>query len=117
CRDSGVSVTVCSHTSNFDRIPRRRASIGRMNEAGLRLTLNTDDPAMFGTDVGDAYVSIFRDLGWQPDMARRLCLTAVDACWLDDTDKRALRHAFQTEIDALMEEGLDSAGRRGRGDP
>lgn len=103
CRDDGVYFTVCSHTSNFDRIPRRRATISQMHQAGLRLTLNTDDPAMFGTDLGDAYVSLFRDLGWNAERAVELSLAGVGACWLDEPDKRALRQAFEADIGRLLE--------------
>jgi adenosine deaminase len=101
CREQGVYFTVCATTSNFQRTPLRRATIKRMHDAGLKLTLNTDDPAMFGTDLGDAFVSVFRDLGWGPEMARQLCLNSVDACWLEDAEKRALRESFEKDIELL----------------
>ena len=104
CRRDGVYFTVCSHTSNVHRTAARRASIGRMLAAGLRLTLNTDDPAMFGTDVGDAYVSVFRELGLGLERARELSLNGVDACWLDGSDKRSLRLAFERQLDELFEQ-------------
>jgi adenosine deaminase len=107
CRAEGVYFNVCSHTSNFARIPTRRATIGRMLAEGLRLTLNTDDPAMFGTNVGDAYVSLFGDLRLGADVARQFSLNGVDASWLDTPAKRSLRLEFERELDTLLAE-LDS---------
>ncbi len=43
-----------------------------MVEAGLRITLNTDDPAMFRTDVGHTYRARLRADGWGRDRAKQL---------------------------------------------
>jgi hypothetical protein len=38
---------------------RRLQSIKQMREAGLRITVNTDDPAMFGADIAQAHHLLF----------------------------------------------------------
>jgi adenosine deaminase len=72
-----------------------------MVEAGLNVTINTDDPAMFETNLGHGFTTLFDSIGWGPDMARRFSLASVEASWLDESDKSALRLAFRKEIAAL----------------
>lgn len=73
----------------------------RMREAGLLATLNSDDPAMTDLDLGREYRSVAEALGMSwPEMVA-VALDGVDATWLDDGDKRAMRREFETEIAAI----------------
>ena len=67
----------------------------------LNVTINTDDPAMFGTNLGHAFTTLFDTIGWGPDMARKFSLNSVEGSWLDESDKTTLRMAFRKEIAAL----------------
>ena len=84
--------------------PHRPQRIRRMVEAGLNVTINTDDPAMFETNLGHGFMTLFESIGWGPDMARRFSLNSVEGSWLDASDKSALRLAFRKEIAALDQE-------------
>ena len=66
-RDQGLFFNTCSITSVRANLERRHSSIARMVELGLRVTVNTDDPAMFKTD------------SWATVFARCLRATAGDA--------------------------------------
>ena len=67
----------------------------------LRVTLNSDDPTMFHTDIGKEFVDLCTALDYGPAQVRRFCLDAVDGTWLDDSDKRARRARVTKGIDAL----------------
>jgi adenosine deaminase len=99
-----IPLTVCP-TSNirianaFSRLedhiyPQMRAS-------GLLATLNTDDPALTEVDLGTEYRSVADafGLGWQEMVA--ISLDAVEACWLDDTGKAAVRRQITSAATAL----------------
>jgi adenosine deaminase len=73
----------------------------RMREAGLLATLNTDDPAMIDLDLGKEYRSVAAALDLSFDDIAAIALDGVDAAWLDDTDRRALRAEFEREIEPL----------------
>ncbi|MEV0705081.1 adenosine deaminase [Saccharopolyspora sp. NPDC050389] len=103
CRDAAVPFTVCEPGSNEARLPKRRESIRAMIDAGLPVSLHSDDPAMHGADPGDVYVGAVTALGLDVDGAIDLCLAAVDAAWLDDTERRELRSAFRQEIAGLRD--------------
>lgn len=100
-RDTGKFFTVVGLTSAAHRQPKRWESIVRMQDEGLNITLTTDNPAMFGTTLADTYLKVCKACGWSYAEARKLSLDGVEASWLDDGDKRALRASFLAELDAL----------------
>jgi adenosine deaminase len=107
-RDEGVPFAcslgcppLCGWPAELSRSP-----IKAMVDQGLWVTLNSDDPPMLHTDIGTDYVRFCGELGYGPAKGRELALAAVDACWLDDGEKRELRRAFEAEIDALERELL-----------
>jgi len=73
----------------------------RMREAGLLVTLNTDDPAMTDLDLGKEYRSVAEALGMSFEDMAAVALDGVEATWLDDGEKSRLRRAFEDEIDGL----------------
>jgi adenosine deaminase len=100
-RDEGLFFNTCTITSVQRNLARRAASIAAMIEAGLRVTLNTDDPAMFKTDVGHTYRDLFVRHGWGRERARQLSLAGVEACWLPPPERADLRRDFERQIAAL----------------
>ncbi|MGE0314143.1 MAG: adenosine deaminase [Lautropia sp.] len=98
-RDDGIAFTCCPKPSTPEREAGRIASIRAMRDAGLEVTLATDDPAMFGTDIGDAYRRFVA--GLDAVTARTQVIEAaragVRASWADARRKAELLAA----IDAL----------------
>jgi adenosine deaminase len=102
-RDEGVLFTtcptataVCYFTDDLSEHPIRR-----MAAEGLRITLNSDDPPMFHTDVGAEHVAMATAAGWSAEQVRAMCLDALEGAWLDDGDRRALRREMERELDDL----------------
>jgi aminodeoxyfutalosine deaminase len=61
-----------------------------MIEAGLLVTLNSDDPPMFGTSLSGEYLVAGRDLGFSPADLAGLAANGVRASFLDEAEKEAL---------------------------
>ena len=61
-----------------------------MIEAGLFVTLNSDDPPMFGTSLSNEYLVAGRDLGFSPAELAALAANGVRASFLDEPTKEAL---------------------------
>ncbi|MFI5267940.1 MAG: adenosine deaminase [Chloroflexota bacterium] len=80
-RDVGVTLEVCP-TSNvktgvvpdFAHHPLRR-----LYDAGVRVTLNSDDPAMFQTDVAHEYEVAAREFGFTEPELLQLTRNAIEA--------------------------------------
>ena len=104
-RDQGVPLTatlgcppLCGWPKELELTP-----IKSMLDEGLRVSIHTDDPAMLHTDPGTEYVRYCTTFGLGPTEARHLALSAVDAAWMDDEDKRRTRAEFEREMDELEE--------------
>jgi len=62
----------------------------RMTEAGLFVTLNSDDPPFFGTSLSNEYLVAARDLGFSPAELAGFAANGVLASFLPAADKEAL---------------------------
>ena len=92
-----------------NRAPRR-ARIKAMFDAGLNISLGTDDPTIFGTTMGHSWRTVFAGCGWGAAEARQLSLAGLEASWLPEPAKAALRAEFIAALDGL-EAVLDPADR------
>jgi aminodeoxyfutalosine deaminase len=76
--------------------------IRAMADAGVLVTVNSDDPPMFGTDLNSEYAVAARLLGLDERGVAALARTAVEASFLDPAGKARLA----AEIDAYTEAWL-----------
>jgi adenosine deaminase len=94
----GIPLTVCP-TSNVI-IANRFATLeehpfARMRAAGLLLTINTDDPAMEGIDLGLEYERVAAATRWSVDEMARLAVEGIESTWLDASERAELRREFE----------------------
>jgi adenosine deaminase len=75
--------------------------IKRMVAAGLKVTLDCDDPPMFRTDPTRDYIVAVEQMGFTIERIRECMLNAIDGCWRDDPAKRQMRREFSGEFDRL----------------
>jgi adenosine deaminase len=99
-----VPLNVCPSSNVV--IANRYASLeehpfARMRAAGMLVTLNTDDPAMTDLDLGREYRSVAAAQRLSFDEMAAVALDGVEACWLDESDKRLLRGSFEAELAEL----------------
>ncbi|WP_344274890.1 hypothetical protein [Streptomyces hebeiensis] len=112
CREERVPFLVAFTTSRRSWRPWRRASIAAMIDAGLNVVLADDDPGLFPTTLTDEYRIAADDLGLGRAKLRAMTLAGVDACWLPEGEKAALRDRFVAELDALDAEGTGETAAR-----
>ena len=63
----------------------------RFMEAGIPVTLNTDDPAIEGTEIKEEFSYMEKLLGLTADQEKQLYINAVDAAFTTDEVKERLR--------------------------
>jgi len=63
-------------------------------DAGLLVTVNTDDPAMFGNSLAQEYQRLEERLGFSQDEVRKVILNGVKAAWLSNDRKKLLTDTF-----------------------
>ena len=99
-----VPLTVCPNSNVLiaNRFPSLDAHPFRaMREAGLVATINTDDPGMTDLDLGKEYRTVAAAQRLSFDEVAAVALDGVEACWLDDAEKKALRADFEARLAAL----------------
>jgi adenosine deaminase len=65
-------------------------NLKRLLNAGLMVTINSDDPAYFGSYVADNYVAAQQALGLSRDEIERLAANSFKASFLPSEEKRQL---------------------------
>ncbi len=83
CPNSNVRLRVFS---SMDRSP-----VKELLDAGVRVTLNSDDPAYFGGYIADNYRGAATALGLCAEDLRRLALNAIEGSFASDARKAELR--------------------------
>lgn len=74
---------------DFQRHPLRR-----LDDAGVLVTVSTDDPALFGTTLTDEYLLLATEFGYGVDDIERIALNSVRAAFLPETEKAAMLASF-----------------------
>jgi len=66
-------------------------------ERGLLVTVNTDDPKMFGNSLVEEFQLLVERLGFSQDEIRTLISNAIRASWLPDGQKVSLLESFKAD--------------------
>lgn len=79
--DEQIPLTVCPLSNVKLRVfdEMRRHNILDLLERGVKVTVNSDDPAYFGGYVMENFQALHDDLGMTEDQARRLAKNSMDA--------------------------------------
>jgi adenosine deaminase len=99
----GVVLEVCP-TSNvcLGVVPDLASHpIQRLIEAGVAVTVNSDDPPMFGTSLTEEWVRCSETFAWDEATARRLTETAAQAAFLPAAERESLVQRLRTGFDSL----------------
>jgi adenosine deaminase len=67
-------------------------------DAGLKVTINTDDPMVSGITLTDEMVRVLTHLPLDLDHIKQMILNAAEAAFLPDIDRRILYRRFQQEL-------------------
>ncbi|HEY6495599.1 MAG TPA: adenosine deaminase [Trebonia sp.] len=102
--DRRIPLTMCP-TSNVV-IANAFSSVGAhplpaLRDAGVLVTINTDDPALTDLDLTREYATCARAWNWDFDRLVDIAVDGVEATWLDDEAKRALSARIRDEAARL----------------
>lgn len=86
CPTSNVRTRVVNSLKNHP--------IKAFHNLGLAVTVNTDDPSMFGTDMNNEYLQLHNQLGFSVPELFKLSLNAVDSSFLPEESKFKMRESF-----------------------
>lgn len=76
-------------------------------DQGLLVTVNSDDPSLFHTDLNNEYHQIHEHLGFSLSELFQLSLNGIETSFIDESRKKELTTLFTTEYDRIRNQ-LDS---------
>ena len=82
--------------------------VKRLLEAGLEVTINSDDPPLFGTNLTREYLKLHRAFGYSRRQLAQLSMNGLRHSFLSAEEKAALEARFVEEFRAL---GVNLGGR------
>ena len=91
----------------------RNHNLKKLMDAGVLVTINSDDPAYFGGYVGDNYLAIASALHLSRQDLVCLARNSVAASFLPESRKAALQGEITEYVDSFLE-GLTPSGRSPR---
>jgi adenosine deaminase len=93
-----IPLTVCP-TSNVVIANRfaslREHPLREIRDAGVLVTINTDDPAMLDLDLGEEYRRVAEAFELEDDELGRMAIEGIQSTWLDETDRRSMTLEFE----------------------
>jgi adenosine deaminase len=97
-----VHFTAC-WTLAGEYFPRDKVNspIRKMVDAGLSVSINTDDPQIFHTNIGREFALAAQALEWNLQTVWDRVMDAARACWLPAEQRRALIAQYETEAQKL----------------
>jgi adenosine deaminase len=84
-KERALALTVCPISNSFVTADPQAASVRAMLDGGLRVTINSDDPAYFGGYITENFALVQREAGLSIAELRRLSANAFEAAWLPST--------------------------------
>ncbi|HET8791464.1 MAG TPA: adenosine deaminase [Modicisalibacter sp.] len=91
-RETRIPLTVCPLSNVRLKVvdDLRDHPLPALLDAGLRLTINSDDPAYFGGGMLDNYLACQRAFGWDKDTFRGLARNALEVAFMDEKRREVL---------------------------
>ncbi|MEJ1991240.1 MAG: adenosine deaminase [Maritimibacter sp.] len=99
--DTGIVLEVCPGSNvALGLFPDYAAHpIAKLRDAGVKVTISTDDPPFFHTDMGHEYEELARVFGWGAEDFAALNQVALDAAFCDDqTRARIAERLERTDV-------------------
>jgi adenosine deaminase len=102
-RDRGVPLEVCpSSNVCLGVVPEMPSHpFDRLYRAGCRVSVNSDDPAFFNTNLTREYLRLHQTFGYSAAELAGLSLSSVRQSFLPDGERAALEQRFREQFDVL----------------
>jgi adenosine deaminase len=71
-------------------------------DTGLLVTINSDDPSLFHTDLNNEFIQIHKHLGFSMQEMFQLSLNGIETAFIDEAKKTELRDSFSEEYNQII---------------
>ena len=70
--------------------------VDRLLHAGVRVSLNTDDPSLLSTSLPREYAIAREAFGWNDEIVRQVASTSIEASFASSDVKQALKSRLRS---------------------
>jgi len=94
-KERGLGFTCCPVSNSFVTAQMKADEIVTLLREGVRVTINSDDPAYFGAYVAENYVALAQQAGLTEADLAQLAINSFEASWLTPARRAAFVAAVQ----------------------
>jgi adenosine deaminase len=108
--EHGIAIEACPTSNVRTGVVQslKKHPIKTFFQKGIKVTVNTDDPSMFGTDMNNEYLQLHRKLNFTIPELFKLSLNAVDSSFVPEKQRNIMRKSFTKEYERLMNGSSDA---------
>lgn len=97
-KEQGIGLTCCPVSNSFVTDDMKAKEIKELLHQGVRVTVNSDDPAYFGSYISDDLNALTEKVNLTKEDVVQLVKNAFEIAWISDED----RQSYLAEIDAYV---------------
>ena len=97
-RQIPIEINITSNLKTGCCLKLQDHPVRRYFDAGLMVTINSDDPAMFLSDLESEYQLAQNEFGFSDEHLRELAANSIEASFLPAEQKVAMLHRIEKEI-------------------
>lgn len=86
-KEKNLGLTCCPVSNSFVTDDMKAAEITQLLRDGVKVTLNSDDPAYFGGYIGRNYVDYHAKSGVSLEEMVQIAKNSFEVCWISDAEK------------------------------
>ncbi|MFX1369734.1 MAG: adenosine deaminase, partial [Promethearchaeota archaeon] len=103
-QEKGIAIEACPVSNVRTRVVESIGEhpIREYFDKGLLVTVNSDDPSFFHTNMDNEYIQLGKHLGFCMEDLFQLSLNAIEASFLSTKSKDKMRDAFHREVGRII---------------
>jgi len=96
--ETKIPIELCPLSNSYTRIINsiEEHPIRTFIEKGIPISINTDDPKMFGNSLAEEYQTLKDVFKYTNEEIRSIILNSINTMWLDENEKKELVDEFKT---------------------
>jgi adenosine deaminase len=99
--ERGIHLALCPWSNiSLGHFPDRRSHpLDQLREQGVSVSVNTDDPAMFGVRLNEEYAATAETYGWDTAVLASVAEASIAASFCDDATRASLTSALAAWVE------------------
>jgi len=104
-REKDITLEICPVSNIRTRVVPSISEhpIREFLKQGLSVTVNSDDPSFFDTDMNNEYIQLHQELGFTLEELFKLSLNALETSFIDDDFRKQIQLQFHSDYEKIID--------------